>query len=178
MPETRESRHKQWLRVAGDKVVLKEEKEFAISGKQKNSVREETHVVSGTTVMNVQNRHQKPLHPLCHQHEEVEVRRGKRTSEAGVHLESSIDSCAKTSWKVFALNQPCDYWHPPECEFYESESGCKFVDKCSFPQWEVQEQPNKRPKKGGDNSAVALLKDVRQLGCVFQDVEPPETSAI
>ena len=44
-------------------MVLKEEKEFAISGKQKGSVRVETNAVSGTTVMNVQNRHQKPRHP-------------------------------------------------------------------------------------------------------------------
>ena len=84
----------------------------------------------------------------------------------------------KNFLKGICTKSLCDCWHPPECQFYESESGCKFVDKCSFPQWEVQEQPNKRPKKGGDNSAVALLKDVRQLGCVFQDTEPPESLSI
>ena len=26
-----------------------------------------------------------------------------------------------------------DYWHPPECQFYVTESGFKFGDKCSFP---------------------------------------------
>ena len=72
-------------------------KEFAISGKQKDSVREETSAVSGTTVMNVQNRHRKPLHPLSHQHQEVEVRRDKGASEAGVRLGRPIDSRAKTS---------------------------------------------------------------------------------
>ena len=41
------------------------------SGKQKNSVREETSVFSGTMRISVQHRHQKPLH----QHQEVEVRR-------------------------------------------------------------------------------------------------------
>ena len=55
-------------------VVLKDEKEFATSGKQKDSGREETNAVSGTTLMSVQNRHRKPLHPLSHQHQEVEVR--------------------------------------------------------------------------------------------------------
>ena len=44
--------------------------------------------------------------------------------------------------------------------------------------WRVEEQPNKRPKEGGDKSAVAIVKSVRQLGCVSQDVEPPESSAI
>ena len=48
---------------AGDWVVLKEDKEFAISGKQKGSVREETNAVSGTTVVSVQNRHQKTAPP-------------------------------------------------------------------------------------------------------------------
>ena len=42
---------------------------------------------------------------------------------------------------------------------------------------EGEGQPNKRPKKGGDKSAVATVNDVRQLGCVSQDVEPPESAA-
>ena len=78
-------------------MVLKGGTEFDISGKQKGSVREETNAVSGTTVMNVQNQHQKPLHPQSHQHKEVEVRREKGPSEVGVHLGSPIDSRAKTS---------------------------------------------------------------------------------
>ena len=43
-----------WSRIEWEKVVLKEEKEFAISGKQQSSVREETNAVSSTTVMIVQ----------------------------------------------------------------------------------------------------------------------------
>ena len=64
---------------------------------KKVSVREETSVVSGTTVMSVQSRHQKPLHLLSHKHEEAEVRREKRASEAGVHLGSWLDSRAKAT---------------------------------------------------------------------------------
>ena len=62
--------------------MLKEDKENAINGKQKDSVREETSVVSGTIKISVQNQHPKPLHPLNHQHKEIDVHRGKRTSEA------------------------------------------------------------------------------------------------
>ena len=40
------------------------------------------------------------------------------------------------------------------------------------------EQPNKRPKKGGDKSAVAIVKSGRLLGCVSQDAEPPESASI
>ena len=54
-------------------------------------------VVSGTTVMSVQNQHQKPLHLLSHKHKEVEVHREKEPSEVGLHLGGPIDSRAKTS---------------------------------------------------------------------------------
>ena len=43
----RELKQEQWSRIAGVNVVFKEDKEKAISGKQKDSVREETSVVCG-----------------------------------------------------------------------------------------------------------------------------------
>ena len=56
----------------------------------------------------------------------------------------------------------------------KSESGYKFGDKCSFHhtgRFEVQ--PNEKPKKDVGQVAAAILKDVRLLGCVFQNTEPP-----
>ena len=85
--------------IAGTLFMHHHGNEFAINGKLKG-----IRVGSGTMGMSVQNRHQKPLHPLSHQHKEVEVRRGKRTSEAGVQLGSSVDSRAKTSYEVFTLH--------------------------------------------------------------------------
>ena len=76
-------------------MVLKEDKENAVSEKQKDSVREETSAVSGTMKKSVQNRHRKPLHPLNHQQKQVEVHQGKRTSVAGDRLGSALDSRAK-----------------------------------------------------------------------------------
>ena len=38
--------------------------------------------------------------------------------------------------------------------------------------------PAKTRKKDGDTSAVATLKDARELGCVFQDTEPLESLPI
>ena len=97
---------------------------------------------------------------------------------------------------------------PPECLFYKSESGCRFGEKCSYAHRQVDEQPSKRSEKDGDKSAVAMLKkhesyertekpvvyrdtsyerhglvvcnssNTRQLGCVFQDMEPPRSSSI
>ena len=56
--------------------------------------------------------------------------------------------------------------------------GCKFGAECLFPHCKVEEQPNKKQKKGDDKSAVAIVKDVRQLGCVLKDSEPPESVTI
>ena len=116
--------------------------------------------------MIVQNRHQKPLHPLSHQHQEVEMRREKRSLRGRSRSGKSNRQPCKNFLKGTCTKLPCDHWHPPECQFYRSESGCKFGAECSFPHWKVKEQPNKRPKKGGDKSAVTTLKDLRQLGCV------------
>ena len=72
---------------------------LAVNGKQKGSVREETDAVSGTTDMSVHNRHRKLLHPVSHQWHEVEVRRERGASEAGVRLGRPTDSRAKLSWR-------------------------------------------------------------------------------
>ena len=64
------------------------------------------------------------------------------------------------------------------CQFYKTETGRKAGDNCLFPHHEVDEQPNKKPKKGhyshtrresDDKNAVASVKIVPQLGCVSQD---------
>ena len=92
-------------------------------------------------------------------------------------------------------NSFCEKWHPPECLFYKTKSGCRFGEKCSFAHRQVDEQPSKRSKKNDDKSAVAMLKkhelydrtwrpvvcdssNTRQVGCVFQDMEPPKSSSI
>ena len=72
----------------------------------------------------------------------------------------------------------CEKWNPLECLFYKTENGCKYGDKSSYAHRQVDEQPIKRYEKNGDKSAMALLKSTRQLGCVFQDMEPPRSSSI
>ena len=72
----------------------------------------------------------------------------------------------------------CEKWHPPECLYYKTKSGCRFGEKCSFAHRQVDEHFSKRSKKNGDKSAVAMLKVTRQMGCVSQDMEPPKSSSI
>ena len=92
------------------------------------------------------------------------------------------------SWRFFSsavqeiistvvANPSCEKWHSPECLFYMSAEGCKFGEKCSHAHRWVEEQPSKWSKRNGDRSAVALLKETKNLGCVFQDMEPPSSSS-
>ena len=55
-------------------------------------------------------------------------------------------------------NSFCERWHPPECLFYKTKSGCRFGEKCSYGHRQVDEQPTKRSKTNDDKSAVAMLK--------------------
>ena len=98
--------------------------------------------------------------------------------------------------KGTCTNSFCEKWRPPECLFYMTRSGCRFGEKCSYAHRQVEEQPSKRSKKNGDKSAVDMLKkdkyhhrtrrpvvnvyssNTRQLGCVFQDMEPLKSSSI
>ena len=129
----------------------------------------------------------------------------------------------KDHLKGTCTNPFCEKWHPPECLFYKTKTGCRFGEKCSYAHRQVDEQPSKGSKKNDDKSAVAILKkydlhdrtwqpvvnrdkshdrtgqpvvkrdtrhelnhglvgcrssNTRQLGCVFQDVQPPKLSSI
>ena len=44
-------------------------------------------------------------------------------------------------------NSFCEKWHPPECLFYKTKSGCRFGEKCSYAHRQVDEQPVKGPKR-------------------------------
>ena len=92
-------------------MVLRKDQENAINEKQKDSVREETSVVSGTTGMSV-----------------PPARRGTSVEGEELQRPESIWEVRSTTVQRL-LKSPCDNWHPPECQFYKSESGCQFGDE-------------------------------------------------
>ena len=49
--------------------------------------------------------------------------------------------------KGTCTNSFCEKWHPPECLFYKTKSGCRCGEKCSYAHRQVDEQPSKRSKK-------------------------------
>ena len=62
----------------------------------------------------------------------------------------------KDYFKGTCANSFCEKWHPPECLFYKTTSGCRFGEKCSYAHRQVDEQPSKSSKNNGDKSAVAI----------------------
>ena len=71
-----------------------------------------------------------------------------------------LDGPARITSKELATTYFCERWHPPECSFYKTKSGCRFGEKCSYAHRQVDEQPTKRSKKNDDESAVAMLKKI------------------
>ena len=49
--------------------------------------------------------------------------------------------------KGTCTNSFCEKWHPPECLFHKTKSGCRFGEKCSYAHRQVDEQPRKGPKR-------------------------------
>ena len=102
----------------------------------------------------------------------------------------------KDYFKGTCTNSFCEKWHPPECLFYKTKSGCQIWEKSARSRIaRLMNSQAKRSKKNGDKSAVAMLKkhepydrtgrpvvcnssNTPQSGCVFQDMEPPKSSSI
>ena len=81
------------------------------------------------------------------------------------------------SLKCTCTRSPCEYWHPPECHFYKTETGCKAGDRCMFPHHKVDEQPNTKPKKGyyvsQDSDALVCQRGKEPRGNPMQKVLGP-----
>ena len=137
-------------------MVLKEEKVFCTSRKKKGSVRKETNAVSG---MIVQSRQQKLHHPLSNklQKHEVEVCREKRNVTGRSHSQKLNRQPCKYFLKGTCTESLREYWHPPECQVYKSEAGCKFGAECLFPHWKVEEPSNKKAEKRDMTKMQQLL---------------------
>ena len=161
---------------------------------QRCSVLEETIAVSVTISRSVQNCHRILLQVLSMQQNERNASRTRRPRGKSPSGRMSRWPC-KNYLKGTCTNSFCEKWHPPECLFYKAKSGCRFGEKCSYAHRQVDEQPSKRSQKNENKSAVVMLKqsehyyrkerpvvydssNTRQLGCVFQDMEPPKSSSI
>ena len=128
--------------------------------------------------MSVQKEHSRILLRALLRGRMREMHREPEVREAKVPVEESFDCPARITSKELAPIHSVKNGILPSACFYKSENGCRFGEKCSFAQRQVDEQPGTKSKKSGDKSSVAMLKSTRQLCCVFQDVEPPKSITI
>ena len=52
-----------------------------------------------------------------------------------------FDGLARITSKELAPTRSVEKWHPPECLFYKTKSGCKFGEKCSYAHRQVDAPP-------------------------------------
>ena len=148
-----------WSRIRGQKnSVNKEVLEIVGNGKPTGSVLKETIVVSVRMSINVQKMTQPNPSPNS------SMQQSERQTSRTRSLRGKSPSGRMFRWprkiylKGICTNSFCEEWHPPECLFYKTKSGCRFGEKCSYAHRQVDEQPSKRSKKSVDKSAVAMLK--------------------
>ena len=123
------------------KLTLRGKWESVFSGRHKDNVPQETHVVSvmtlylllatGAVVRDEKDDRLLP-HPIRRQSRLTA--RDKSSKESGNKEESSSDKKERNSMPIKILqNQLCKFWHPPVCLNYKSEKGCVYGDKLPFP---------------------------------------------
>ena len=93
-----------------------------------------------------QDRAQKPEHTAATPSEPT-VSRGRSVSrKRSIRGKSNHGAILRQPFRYYlrgtCTRTPSEYWHPPECQFSKSETGCKAGDKCLFPHCKVDEQPN------------------------------------
>ena len=70
-------------------------------------------------------------------------------------------------------NSFCERWHPPECLFYKTKSGCPFGEEV-LTHRQVDEQCCKKSETNDDKSAVTILKKgklARMITGISMDLE-------
>ena len=115
-----------WLRIREQNSVYKEFLEIVGNGKPTGSVWKETIAVSATTQISVEK--VTPSNPSPNSFMQQNERKSSRTRSPrgkSPRVRMSLWPC-KDYLKGTCNNSFCERWHPPECLFHKTKSGCKF----------------------------------------------------
>ena len=85
-----------------------------------------------------------------------EVMSRKRSTQGKRNHGAILRQPCRYFLKGTCTRSPCEYWHPPGCQFYNTESVCEAVDKCPFPHHKIDEQQNKKPQKSHTSEVLTL----------------------
>ena len=108
------------------------------------SVLKETIAVSATISISVEKIHHQIRLRILSCSRMSENHREPEVPEAEVPVVERLDGLARITLEELAITHFVKKWHPPECLFYKTKSGCRFGEKCSFAHRQVDEQPTKK----------------------------------
>ena len=147
-----------WSRILGQNSVYKEFLQMVGIGKPTESILKERiavmrHDISKRTKLTQAN-------PSPSSFTQQSERKSSRTRSPRGRSPSGRTSRwpCKDYLRGTCNNSFCEKWHPPECLFNKTKSGCRFGEKCSYAHHRVDEQPSEKVQREGDKSAVAMLK--------------------
>ena len=128
--------------------------------------------------ISVQSRHSRIFHQDLLRSRVSKKHREPEVLEAEVQVGKWLDCRARITSKELAPLQSVKNGILQNACSASQKNGCRFGEKSSCAHSQVDEQPCKKSEKNGDKIAVAMLKNTRQLGCVFQDMELRKSSSI
>ena len=112
-------------RIQGQNSVDTEVQEIVGSGKPTGSVRKETIAVSATILIK-RGKMTQP-NPSRNSFMQQNERNASRTRSRGNRTSGRTSRWpCKDYLKKTCTNSFCEKWHPPECFFYKTKSGCRF----------------------------------------------------
>ena len=98
-----------------------------------------------------QDRGQKPEHTAATPSEPTVSRRRSVSRKRSIRGKSDHGAILRQPCRYYlkgtCTQSPCEYWHPPKCQFYKIETGCKARDKCLFPHYKVDNNQIKSRKR-------------------------------
>ena len=169
-----------WSRIIGNNVAFKEDKENVGNGKLTGGVRKETNAVSGTIMISVQDlRHRPLLLQNLRRHKMWEIQREPKVLEGCSPSGKMSRLPCKAHLKSTCTNPSCESCILQSVCFSRQKIDANFGKSVLMHTVGLMNSlPKSLKRMGEDKSAVAMLKDTRQLGCISQDMEPPKSSSI
>ena len=146
--------------------------ESATSGKQLDRVRKETRVVSVTilyleTDVEAQRQKGQASSPAPNAKAQTDGQRPSKRSGSRGESRSGASGTIPHRYRGKCTNPSCNYWHPPVCQNYLSESGCTYGNRCYFRHVEADGVPSKKVEERWCERISCLIKVVPTIGlCV------------
>ena len=150
-------RRKPWSRIMEQTACTKNSWRLLAMGNQRASVPEETicsfrHDINKRGKMTQSN-------PSPRSSTQQSVKNASRTRSPGGRSPSRRMSRwpCKDYLRGTCTTPFCEKWHPPECLFYKTKSGCRFGESAHTHTVRLMNSRLKRSKKNDDKSAVCMF---------------------